>query len=92
MNVEGRIFNIDKELNELYKQRNRLMVQIRQRPQLHRVYVRYSNLMIKIREQLKLRRECQNKVSGDKLRVWLKTEHPEVYEKFFGSEKKGGNE
>ena len=85
MSIEQKIYNIDKELNELYKQRDKLMAEIKQKPQLHKAYVKYSNLMTKIRKQLKLRRECQNKISGQKLRIWLKAEHPEIYEKFFGS-------
>lgn len=90
MSVERKIFNIDKELNKLYIRKDRLDAEIRQKSQLRMVFTRHANLTTKIQEQLKLRKECQEEVSGKKLRVWLKAEHPEVYEKFFGSEKKEG--
>lgn len=88
MNIEGKIFNIDKELDRLYRRRNKLAAGIRQKSQSHRICIEYSKITDKIREQLKLRRECQNKISGKRLRDWLRSEHPEVYEKFFGSEEK----
>jgi len=89
MSVEQKIFNIDKELNKLYKRRDRLEAEIKQKSQLHRVFTRHAYLTTKIQEQLKLRRECQEKAGNKRLRDWLKVEHPEVYNKFFDSEKGG---
>jgi len=91
MNVEQKTFNIDQELGKLYKRRNKLMVEIKRKPQFHQVYVRYSNLMTKIREQLRLKRECQEYAGNKRLRDWLEVEHPEIYKKFFGSEGKEEN-
>jgi len=91
MTVEGKIYNIDRELDKLYKQRDKLAAKLEQTPETHKrfVAVRYSGLMTRIREQLKLRRECQDETSGKRLKIWLKAEHPEVYEKFFGPEGEG---
>lgn len=92
MSVEQKIYNIDLGLSKLYKRRDRLMAEIEQRPEIHRLYRRYSSLITEIRIQLRLKMAYQEGAGNKRLKDWLKAEHPEIYEKFFGSKEELDNE